>query len=160
MDAAERGSGHQKKFIGDEEARFTYQQAGTPEKGWLVSKDELKYVVVLELVMTRVAAVVLDDARPEWLSRRSPKQTVCKDRQLGFDGAAASALCADYTPRPSNLTGMTFLQKRMVASSSSASMDVVRAQYSQNVNRGGVVSAYVNLARDRTGEDIAARQKS
>lgn len=35
VDAAERGSGHQKKIIGDEEAAFTYNQVGTPEKGWL-----------------------------------------------------------------------------------------------------------------------------
>ncbi|EME84826.1 uncharacterized protein MYCFIDRAFT_41921 [Pseudocercospora fijiensis CIRAD86] len=34
-DAAERGSGHQKTYIPDEEARYSYQQVGAPEKGWL-----------------------------------------------------------------------------------------------------------------------------
>ncbi|KAF7196300.1 4-hydroxy-3-prenylphenylpyruvate oxygenase/4-hydroxy-3-prenylbenzoate synthase [Pseudocercospora fuligena] len=34
-DAVERGSGHQKTYIPDEEARYSYQQVGTPEKGWL-----------------------------------------------------------------------------------------------------------------------------
>lgn len=34
-DAVERGSGHQKTYIPDEEARDSYQQVGTPEKGWL-----------------------------------------------------------------------------------------------------------------------------
>ncbi|KAF4630791.1 hypothetical protein G7Y89_g7347 [Cudoniella acicularis] len=33
--AAERGSGVQKRIIGEEEAAFTYKQVGTPEKGWL-----------------------------------------------------------------------------------------------------------------------------
>ncbi|OAA61817.1 Class II aldolase/adducin [Niveomyces insectorum RCEF 264] len=35
VDAAERGSGHKKKIINDEEAAFTYQQVGTSQKGWL-----------------------------------------------------------------------------------------------------------------------------
>ena len=35
VDAAEQGSGHKKTFIPDEEARFSFQQVGTPEKGWL-----------------------------------------------------------------------------------------------------------------------------
>lgn len=35
VDAASAGSGREKKFIGEEEARFTYNQVGTPEKGWL-----------------------------------------------------------------------------------------------------------------------------
>ncbi|ETS84434.1 hypothetical protein PFICI_02459 [Pestalotiopsis fici W106-1] len=35
VDAAERGSGHQKIIISDEEAEFTAQQVGSPEKGWL-----------------------------------------------------------------------------------------------------------------------------
>jgi len=35
VDAASAGSGHKKIFINDEEAAFTYQQVGTPEKGWL-----------------------------------------------------------------------------------------------------------------------------
>ncbi|KXT14809.1 hypothetical protein AC579_9669 [Pseudocercospora musae] len=34
-DAVERSSGHQKTYIPDEEARYSYQQVGTPEKGWL-----------------------------------------------------------------------------------------------------------------------------
>jgi ribulose-5-phosphate 4-epimerase/fuculose-1-phosphate aldolase len=35
VDAASAGSGHKKILIGDEEAAFTYNQVGTPEKGWL-----------------------------------------------------------------------------------------------------------------------------
>jgi ribulose-5-phosphate 4-epimerase/fuculose-1-phosphate aldolase len=35
VDAASAGSGHKKIFINDEEAAFTYEQVGTPEKGWL-----------------------------------------------------------------------------------------------------------------------------
>lgn len=34
-DAASAGTGHEKKLISDEEAEFSYQQVGTPEKGWL-----------------------------------------------------------------------------------------------------------------------------
>ncbi len=37
VDAAERGSGHQKTLIPDEEAEYSYQQVGTAAKGWLVS---------------------------------------------------------------------------------------------------------------------------
>jgi len=36
VDAASAGSGHKKILIRDEEAAFTYNQVGTPEKGWLV----------------------------------------------------------------------------------------------------------------------------
>lgn len=36
VDAASAGSGHTPKRIRDEEAAFTYDQVGTPEKGWLV----------------------------------------------------------------------------------------------------------------------------
>ncbi|TGO68263.1 hypothetical protein BOTNAR_0027g00190 [Botryotinia narcissicola] len=35
VDAAASGSGKMKKIIGDEEAAFTYDQVGGPEKGWL-----------------------------------------------------------------------------------------------------------------------------
>jgi len=35
VDAASAGSGHKKIIIGDEEAKFTCDQIGTPEKGWL-----------------------------------------------------------------------------------------------------------------------------
>jgi ribulose-5-phosphate 4-epimerase/fuculose-1-phosphate aldolase len=35
VDAAAAGSGHQIKYINDEEAAFTYLQVGGPEKGWL-----------------------------------------------------------------------------------------------------------------------------
>jgi len=35
VDAASAGSGHKKILIRDEEAAFTYNQVGTPEKGWL-----------------------------------------------------------------------------------------------------------------------------
>ncbi|CZS91534.1 related to novobiocin biosynthesis protein novR [Rhynchosporium agropyri] len=35
VDAASAGSGREKIFIGDEEAAFTYEQVGKPEKGWL-----------------------------------------------------------------------------------------------------------------------------
>jgi len=35
VDAAEKGSGHKKTLIPDEEARYSYEQVGTPEKGWL-----------------------------------------------------------------------------------------------------------------------------
>ncbi|KAF7928711.1 uncharacterized protein EAE98_005767 [Botrytis deweyae] len=35
VDAAASGSGKVKKIIGDEEAAFTYDQVGGPEKGWL-----------------------------------------------------------------------------------------------------------------------------
>lgn len=34
-DAASAGSGHKKILITDEEAAFSYQQTGAPEKGWL-----------------------------------------------------------------------------------------------------------------------------
>ncbi|KAF2481697.1 class II aldolase/adducin N-terminal [Neohortaea acidophila] len=34
-DAAENGSGHKKTVIPDAEAEFSYQQVGTPAKGWL-----------------------------------------------------------------------------------------------------------------------------
>lgn len=33
VDAAAQGSGHKKTFIEDEEARYSYAQVGTPEKG-------------------------------------------------------------------------------------------------------------------------------
>ena len=33
--AAEQGSGHKKTFIPEEEAKFSFQQVGTSEKGWL-----------------------------------------------------------------------------------------------------------------------------
>ena len=35
VDAAASGSGRKPILIGDEEARFTYGQVGTSEKGWL-----------------------------------------------------------------------------------------------------------------------------
>lgn len=35
VDAAEQGSGLKKTLIPDEEAEYSYQQVGTPEKGWL-----------------------------------------------------------------------------------------------------------------------------
>ena len=35
VDAAENGSGHKKTLIPDEEAEYSFQQVGTPEKGWL-----------------------------------------------------------------------------------------------------------------------------
>ncbi|KAK5127878.1 hypothetical protein LTR85_004995 [Meristemomyces frigidus] len=35
VDAAAQGSGHKKTFIPEEEARFSYEQVGTPAKGWL-----------------------------------------------------------------------------------------------------------------------------
>ncbi|EMF13226.1 arad-like aldolase/epimerase [Sphaerulina musiva SO2202] len=35
VDAAAQGSGHRKTYIDDEEARDSYTQVGTPEKGWL-----------------------------------------------------------------------------------------------------------------------------
>lgn len=35
VDAASAGSGHKKIIIADEEAQFTCDQTGTPEKGWL-----------------------------------------------------------------------------------------------------------------------------
>ena len=35
VDAAEQGSGHKKTLIPEEEAQYSYQQVGTPEKGWL-----------------------------------------------------------------------------------------------------------------------------
>lgn len=35
VDAAAQGSGHKKTFIPEEEAGYSYQQVGTPEKGWL-----------------------------------------------------------------------------------------------------------------------------
>lgn len=35
VDAAEKGSGHKKTFIPEDEAKFSYEQVGTPGKGWL-----------------------------------------------------------------------------------------------------------------------------
>ena len=35
VDAAEQGSGHKKTIIPEDEAHYSYQQVGTPEKGWL-----------------------------------------------------------------------------------------------------------------------------
>jgi ribulose-5-phosphate 4-epimerase/fuculose-1-phosphate aldolase len=35
VDAAAAGSGHEKKFINEEEAEFTYAQVGGSDKGWL-----------------------------------------------------------------------------------------------------------------------------
>ena len=35
VDAAASGSGHKRTLIPEDEARFSYQQVGTPEKGWL-----------------------------------------------------------------------------------------------------------------------------
>jgi len=35
VDAAEQGSGHKRTLIPEEEAEYSYQQVGTPEKGWL-----------------------------------------------------------------------------------------------------------------------------
>ena len=37
VDAAASGSGHKRTLIPEDEARFSYQQVGTPEKGWYVS---------------------------------------------------------------------------------------------------------------------------
>ena len=34
VDAAEQGSGHKKTFIPEDEAEYSYQQVGTPHKGW------------------------------------------------------------------------------------------------------------------------------
>ncbi|RQM07432.1 hypothetical protein DH86_00002875 [Scytalidium sp. 3C] len=34
-DAASAGSGHKKRLISDEEAAYSYEQVGTPAKGWL-----------------------------------------------------------------------------------------------------------------------------
>lgn len=34
VDAAENGSGHKKTLIPEEEARYSFQQVGTPAKGW------------------------------------------------------------------------------------------------------------------------------
>lgn len=34
VDAAASGSGHKRTLIPEDEARFSYQQVGTPEKGW------------------------------------------------------------------------------------------------------------------------------
>jgi hypothetical protein len=34
-DAASAGSGYKKIIIGDEEAQYTAEQVGTPDKGWL-----------------------------------------------------------------------------------------------------------------------------
>jgi ribulose-5-phosphate 4-epimerase/fuculose-1-phosphate aldolase len=35
VDAASQGSGYKKKIIPDQEAKESYKQVGTPEKGWL-----------------------------------------------------------------------------------------------------------------------------
>ena len=35
IDAAAQGSGLEKTFIPEEEARFSFAQVGTPEKGWV-----------------------------------------------------------------------------------------------------------------------------
>jgi ribulose-5-phosphate 4-epimerase/fuculose-1-phosphate aldolase len=35
VDAASNGSGHEKIIIDDDEAKFSFEQVGTPEKGWL-----------------------------------------------------------------------------------------------------------------------------
>lgn len=35
VDAASLGSGYEKKIIPDQEAKESYKQVGTPEKGWL-----------------------------------------------------------------------------------------------------------------------------
>ncbi|KAH9827661.1 arad-like aldolase/epimerase [Teratosphaeria destructans] len=35
VDAAEKGSGHRKTYIPEEEARSSFEQVGTPAKGWL-----------------------------------------------------------------------------------------------------------------------------
>jgi len=35
VDAASAGNGWEKKYIADEEAAYTYEQVGKPEKGWL-----------------------------------------------------------------------------------------------------------------------------
>jgi len=35
VDAAANGSGHKKTFIPEDEAKFSYEQVGKPEKGWL-----------------------------------------------------------------------------------------------------------------------------
>ena len=35
VDAAASGSGHKKTFIPEDEAKFSYEQLGTPSKGWL-----------------------------------------------------------------------------------------------------------------------------
>lgn len=35
VDAAQAGSGHKPVVITNEEAAFTHEQVGTPEKGWL-----------------------------------------------------------------------------------------------------------------------------
>ena len=44
VDAAAAGSGYEKNFIPEEEAAYSYQQVGLPEKGWLAFQgyyDEL-----------------------------------------------------------------------------------------------------------------------
>jgi len=35
VDAAAQGSGHRPTYIDDEEAKYSFGQTGTPEKGWL-----------------------------------------------------------------------------------------------------------------------------
>jgi hypothetical protein len=39
VDAAASGSGHKRTLIPEDEARFSYQQVGTPEKGWYVTGE-------------------------------------------------------------------------------------------------------------------------
>ena len=45
VDAAANGSGHKKTFIPEEEARFSYDQLGTPEKGWLAFQGYYEQVL-------------------------------------------------------------------------------------------------------------------
>lgn len=47
VDAAEQGSGHKKTFIPEEEAKYSYQQVGTAEKGWLAFQPYVSFTLCL-----------------------------------------------------------------------------------------------------------------
>jgi hypothetical protein len=47
VDAAEQGSGHKKTLIPEEEAKYSYQQVGTPEKGYVSNARAMDMVHLL-----------------------------------------------------------------------------------------------------------------
>ena len=60
IDAAVHGSGLKKTFIPEEEARFSFAQVGTPEKGWVCVQELRQWysMIVLTVSPARVSALL------------------------------------------------------------------------------------------------------
>lgn len=58
VDAAAQGSGHKKTFIGEEEARDSYEQVGLPSKGELVPCCEREVVLIIGPRLVELPAIL------------------------------------------------------------------------------------------------------